>query len=77
MLTFPASIMQIKDIMAPTKTQFSLKINKKDDIGEGLPWFKQSKVTNTKVPIAQVAPCPAFLAFDALMDEIESHVIWE
>ena len=75
-LTFPTSIMTIKDTRLPTIDQFHTKIIKNDDSGEGNPWFKQSKV-NHKEKVAKIAPCPAFLAYDALMDEVEAHVIWE
>ena len=53
------------------------KMVKKDDQNDGALWFKQAKVAATTVAVAQLCLIPAVFAYDALMDAIPVHVMWE
>ena len=76
-ITFEANALTIKHVMAPTEDQFLEKLAKKDDRNDGAMWFKQSKVSATTVTVAQICPIPAVYAYDALMDAVPAHIVWE
>ena len=68
---------KLRNVMAPTEAQFIEKCEKKDDRDDGAMWFKQAKVATTTVEVAQVCPIPAIFAYDALMEAVPAHVLWE
>ena len=76
-ITFDDTVFNGDNIMAPTREQFVEKIVKKDDKNDGTAWFKQAKVATTTVQVAKLCPIPAVYAYDALMDAIPAHVLWE
>jgi hypothetical protein len=69
--------MTLLNAMAPAMKQFIEKMEKKDDRNDGSLWFKQSKVAATTVAVAQICPIPAVYAYDALMETIPAHILWE
>ena len=71
------TVLQLRNVMAPTEAQFIEKCEKKDDRDDGAMWFKQAKVATTTVEVAQVCPIPAIFAYDALMEAVPAHVLWE
>ena len=76
-ITFDDTVFTFAAIMAPTREQFVEKILKKDDKNDGALWFKQAKVATTTVQVAKLCPIPAVYAYDALMDAVPAHVLWE
>ena len=76
-ITLSDTVLTMIEVMAPTTEQFMERMVKKDDRNDGATWFKQAKVNTTKVAVAQICPIPAMFAYDALMDAIPAHIIWE
>ena len=76
-IIFNDTVMTLLNAMAPTMKQFIEKMEKKDDRNDGSLWFKQSKVAATTVAVAQICPIPAVYAYDALMETIPAHILWE
>jgi hypothetical protein len=75
----PEELLHLHEVTLPTEKEFTAKLeayleqNKDDD---GTPWFKESNVKATfKLPSAM--PCPAYLAYDAFMDDIAAPILWE
>ena len=76
----PEELLHLHEVTLPTeKEEFTAKLEayleqNKDD--NGTPWFKESNVKATfKLPSAM--PCPAYLAYDAFMDDIAAPILWE
>ena len=76
-ITLSDTVLTMLEVMAPTTAQFLERMVKNDDRNDGAPWFKQAKVNTTKVAVAHICPIPAMFAYDALMDAIPAHVLWE
>ena len=76
-ITFNDTVMTLLNVMALTMEQFIEKVEKKDDRNDGSLWFKQSKVAATTLAVAQIYPIPAVYAYDALMETIPAHILWE
>jgi hypothetical protein len=76
-ITLSDTVLTMIEVMAPTTEQFLERMVKNDDKNDGAPWFKQAKVITTKVAVAHICPIPAMFAYDALMDAIPAHVLWE
>ena len=71
------TVLNLRQVMAPTEAQFIEKCEKKDDRDDGAMWFKQAKVATTTVEVAQVCPIPAIFTYDALMEAVPAHMLWE
>ena len=76
-ITLSDTVLSMIEVMAPTTEQFLERMVKKDDRNDGATWFKQAKVNTTKVAVAQICPIPAMFAYDALMEAIPAHILWE
>ncbi len=83
-LILPDDALKTNMVKVPTETQFAAKMAQKAtelDAAEGqfdtTQWFKHSDAGTILHPLAKVCPMPPFLAYDAFVDNITAHIIWE
>ena len=74
--TLPAAIFNQALVLAPTQTAFSEKIRASTNATTCKEWFKEKDVTNT-VNIPMAMPFPAHYAWDAFMEPVQAHILWE
>ena len=75
----PEELLHLHEVTLPTEKEFTAKLtvyleNNKDE--DGTLWFKESNVT-AKFKLPSAMPCPAYLAYDAFMDDISAPILWE
>ena len=78
-IKLPLELLTPETVIVPTQTFLEQKILEKP-ADNGSKWFKASTLdtTNkTEVALAKVIPCPLFMAYDALAEDVPAHVIWE
>jgi hypothetical protein len=75
----PDELLHLHEVILPTEKEFTAKLtvyleNNKDE--DGTLRFKESNVT-AKFKLPSAMPCPAYLAYDAFMDDISAPILWE
>ena len=75
-ITLTEDILKLNMVNVPTDAAFETKVKENNDGGEGKKWFVERSVTaETNLPHA--IPLPLYLAYDALGEDVDAHVVWE
>ena len=85
-IVLPDDALKTNMVKIPTATHFRAKMAQKaaeqPDGGQGAQfdstqWFKHNDSNTILCSLAKICPLPPFLAYDAFLENVTAHVIWE
>ena len=87
-IILPDDVLKTNMVKIPTAPQFRAKLTQKAaELPEGggtagaqfdtSQWFKHSDAGTVLFPLAKLCPAPPFLAYDAFLDNVAAHIVWE
>ena len=78
-IKLPSNLITPEKVIVPTQAHLESKILEKPN-DTGTHWFKASALsddTKTEVTLAKAIPCPLFMAYDAMTEDVPAHILWE